>query len=120
MGEGFRLSKFLTELDNRKRSFNPAQLAGLEQRLALLKTFLSPSRLKKPRFSPGRLTIVDLTDPFIDATSACSLFEIVVRLFVRAKVDTGKVLLVDEAHKVCRPYIMTLFQFTKNPSSAVS
>jgi len=42
---------------------------------------------------------VDLTDTFIDATSACSLFEIVVRLFVRAEVNTGKVLLVDEAHK---------------------
>lgn len=109
MGEDFRLSKFQTKLDDRKRSFNPAQLAGLEQRLALLRTFLSTGRLKKPRFSPGHLTIVDLTDPFIDATSACSLFEIVVRLFVRAKVDTGKFLLVDEAHKVCQPYSMTFF-----------
>ena len=107
MGEDFRLSKFQAELENKKRSFNPAQLTGLEQRLALLQTFLASGRLKKPRFSPGHLTIVDLTDPFIDATSACSLFEIVVRLFVRAKVDTGKVLLVDEAHKVCQPYIMT-------------
>ena len=96
---------FLIELDKRKQSFNPAQLAGLKQRLALLKTFLSLGRLTKPRFSPGHLTIIDLTDPFIDATSACSLFQIVVRLFVRAKVDTGKVLLVDEAHKVCQSYL---------------
>jgi len=46
------------------------------------------------------LTIVDLTDPFIDASSACSVFEIVTRLFIRADVGTGKLLVVDEAHKV--------------------
>ena len=84
-------------------------MTGLEQRLALLKTFLSPTRLETPRFQPGHLTIIDLTDPFIDATSACGLFEIAVRLFVRAKVETGKVLLVDEAHKVCQSYIITFY-----------
>lgn len=93
--------RFKEELEILKKGLNPAQLAGLQQRLALLNTFLSSGR-QKPRFSPGCLTIVDLTDTFIDATSACSLFEIIVRLFVRANVSTGKVLLVDEAHKVCR------------------
>jgi hypothetical protein len=53
-----------------------------------------------PRFVPGQITIVDLTDHFIDATSACGIFEVIVRLFVRSKVDCGKVLVVDEAHKV--------------------
>ncbi|KAF8331261.1 hypothetical protein F5887DRAFT_998620 [Amanita rubescens] len=99
LGETFTLDRFKAELEIRKKSFNPAQLAGLEQRMALLKTFLLPWGRQQLRFAPGRLTIVDLTDTFIDATSACSLFEIVVRLFVRAEVNTGKVLLVDEAHK---------------------
>ncbi|KAF8643588.1 hypothetical protein AX14_009533 [Amanita brunnescens Koide BX004] len=99
LGEDFNLIRFQIELDRRKRKFNPAQLAGLEQRLSLLRTFISSTRLTRPRFSAGHLTIIDLTDPFIDATSACSLFDFVLRLFVRAEVETGKVLLVDEAHK---------------------
>lgn len=77
------------------------QLSGLEQRMWLLKSFMKKSyESDTPRFAPGQLTIIDLSDPFIDATSACGLFEIIVRLFVRAEVGTGKVLLVDEAHKV--------------------
>ena len=81
------------------------QLTSLEQRLLLLKSFLEPpqdwnSSTPPKRFSAGQLTIIDLSDPFLDAASACGLFEIIVRLFVRAKVDTGKVLVVDEAHKV--------------------
>ena len=54
----------------------------------------------EPRFLPGRLTIIDLSDTFIDPAAACGLFEIITRLFVRADVGTGKVLVVDEAHKV--------------------
>jgi hypothetical protein len=95
----------MTKLDVEKKSFNPAQLAGLQQRLALLNSFMSkrhPGLKKpKPRFSAGQLTIIDLSDPFIDPSSACSLFEIIIRLFVRSDVGTGKVLVVDEAHKVC-------------------
>lgn len=68
--------------------------------MALLKTFTSTAIRERPRFAAGQLTIVDLTDPFIDPKSACGLFEIVTRLFVRAEVGTGKVLVVDEAHKV--------------------
>jgi hypothetical protein len=98
-----------------KQNFNPAQSTGLEQRLSLLNSFLEPtaqrtsSSKKKTasnsdmRFKEGQLTIVDLSDPFLDTASACSLFEIIVRLFVRADVWTGKVLVVDEAHKVCGP-----------------
>lgn len=63
------------------------------------------------RFAAGQLTIVDLSDPFIDPASACGLFEIVTRLFVRMPMDTGKVLVVDEAHKVryipCRNVFLT-------------
>jgi hypothetical protein len=67
----------------------------------LLDTFLDKYRGPTPvRFAAGRLTIVDLSDIFIDPHSACGLFEIVTRLFVREKLDTGKVLVVDEAHKV--------------------
>ena len=78
----------------------------MEQRTALLEAFLDKrplgeQRAAPVRFAAGQLTIIDLSDPFIDPTSACGLFEIITRLFVRSKVDTGKVLVVDEAHKVC-------------------
>lgn len=54
----------------------------------------------KPRFAQGQVTIIDLSDPFIDPAAACGMFEIIVRIFIRADVQTGKVLVVDEAHKV--------------------
>lgn len=80
---------------------NPAQKNSLEQRLSLLASFVDPVRSRQESlFKPGRLTIIDLSDPFIDPAGACSLFEIVTRLFVRASTGTGKVLVVDEAHKV--------------------
>lgn len=98
----------MTALELKKKTFNPAQLSGLEQRLALLTSFMAGKKTKKlkalterkRRFAPGQLTIVDLSDPFIDPASACGLFEVLTRLFVRAEVNTGKVLVIDEAHKV--------------------
>ncbi|KAF9483949.1 hypothetical protein BDN70DRAFT_873074 [Pholiota conissans] len=107
LGENFTFTDFMKRLDSSKQKFNPAQLAGLEQRLMLLTAFLEPAPAAQgkktikqgSRFSGGHLTIIDLSDPFLDAASACGLFEIIVRLFIRADVGTGKVLVVDEAHK---------------------
>lgn len=107
LGEKYTFKSFMQELENHKRNFNPAQLSGLEQRLSLLMSFMEKGRgsgWQEPRFSPGQITIVDLSDPFIDSASACGLFEIITRLFVRADVGTGKVLVVDEAHKVSEYY----------------
>jgi hypothetical protein len=66
----------------------------------LIQSFIDTGKTRQKRFAAGKLTIIDMSDPFIDAASACGIFEIVTRLFVRAQVDTGKVLVVDEAHKV--------------------
>jgi hypothetical protein len=52
------------------------------------------------KFAAGQITIIDLSDPFMDMTSACGIFEIFVRLYVRSTLESGKVLVVDEAHKV--------------------
>jgi hypothetical protein len=104
----------MTKLEECKKDMNPAQKAGLKQRLELLRTFTQPTakpssshmpRKAMPvkdeeRFAAGRLTIVDLSDPFVDPALAGAIFEICIRLFQRASVDTGKVLVVDEAHKV--------------------
>ncbi|KAJ8595321.1 hypothetical protein M405DRAFT_728350 [Rhizopogon salebrosus TDB-379] len=103
LGEDFTYPEFLRQLEVKKESFNPAQLAGLEQRMALLNSFMNPYINSQTRFAESQLTIIDLSDPFIDPASACGLFEIITRLFVRADVGTGKVLVVDEAHKYLSP-----------------
>ncbi|KAI0363570.1 hypothetical protein BV20DRAFT_1126210 [Pilatotrama ljubarskyi] len=100
LGEKFTYSAFLKKVELAKKDLSPAQISFLDQRMLLLKTFVDTEKDQSmSRFKAGQLTIVDLSDPFIDAGSACALFEIVSRLFVRAEVDTGKVLVVDEAHK---------------------
>ncbi|KAJ3551358.1 hypothetical protein NM688_g4749 [Phlebia brevispora] len=101
LGEDYSYGAFRTKLEVKKRDLQPAQLNGLKQRMELLESFVDKTkkRAAPQRFDAGQLTIVDLSDPFIDSSSACTFFEILVRLFVRAKIGTGKVLVVDEAHK---------------------
>ncbi|KAG8984461.1 hypothetical protein FRB94_004903 [Tulasnella sp. JGI-2019a] len=98
MGDSFNYPTFKFLLEAKKQDFNSGQLAGLKQRMDILEGFLQYEPVT-PRFKAGLVTIVDLTDPFIDSATACSIFEIVTRLFVRAETDTGKVLVLDEAHK---------------------
>lgn len=105
----------MASLEERKKDMNPAQKAGLKQRLELLQTFTRPTTKpiqsnrfrnfieEEGRFDSGMVTIIDLSDPFVDPALAGAIFEICIRLFQRAKVDTGKVLVVDEAHKVLLP-----------------
>lgn len=100
LGEDYTYEKFLEKLEVQCGEFSKIQRAHLDQRMALLKLFTSTEPNSRPRFIPGQLTIVDLSDPFIDPKSACGLFEIVTRIFTRADLGkAGKVLLVDEAHK---------------------
>jgi hypothetical protein len=103
LGENFTYPEFMRQLEVKKESFNNMQLASLEQRMALLTSFMNPDMKPQTRFAESQLTIIDLSDPFIDPASACGLFEIITRLFVRADVGTGKVLVVDEAHKYLSP-----------------
>lgn len=101
MGEEYTYDKFLERLEMQCEEFTKIQRAHLDQRMALLNLFTSTEPHEEPRFIPGQLTIVDLSDPFIDPKSACGLFEIITRIFTRADLGkAGKVLLVDEAHKV--------------------
>lgn len=113
LGDDYTYAAFMSKLEERKQDMNPAQKAGLKQRLELLQTFIRPSKSMRPmtfqnavsnkedtRFAPAMVTIVDLSDPFIDPPLAGAVFEICIRLFQRADVNTGKVLVVDEAHKV--------------------
>ena len=53
------------------------------------------------QFKPGTLTIVDLSCPFVDENAACALFSICLELFLEDRSSTGRILALDEAHKVC-------------------
>lgn len=51
-------------------------------------------------FKPGTLTIVDLSCPFVDENAACALFTICLELFLEDRNSAGRVVALDEAHKV--------------------
>ena len=112
MGDHFTYRSFRSQLKDYEKDFSDTQLGPLKQRLVLLESFIAPDS-QTDRFSEGQLTIIDLSDPFIDPSLAASLFEIVVRLFIRTDLATGKVLLVDEAHKVASPLFAVLLVLTR-------
>ena len=51
-------------------------------------------------FEPGTLTIVDLSCPFVDESSACGLFSICLDLFLENRNTASRIVALDEAHKV--------------------
>lgn len=85
----------------KKEKLNPAQACSFQMRIEMLDSFLNGKNHPDvaSHFKPGRLVIVDLRDPFTNSSLVVALFDIVVGLFVEKKMDTGKVLLLDEAHK---------------------
>lgn len=92
-------------LDFRRRLENSnldgRQVEFLNQRLDLLESFLDlKGKVKEPNFEAGKVTIIDLSCPFVDSNTACVLFNIGLGMFLQSDPSTGKVIVVDEAHKV--------------------
>jgi hypothetical protein len=88
--------------------FARGQDGPMKLRLDLLESFMKRSTGVSPKVvantendflvgSPGSLTIVDLTDPVIDADSACVLFDICLSVFIQ-QTQCGKIVALDEAH----------------------
>lgn len=120
---GFDYTLFKSRL--KEQRFDGGQRGPMSMRLALLENFMdtgdAAQKLSKQFpalaretpsdiFAPhkGTLTIVDLTDPFVDAAGACVLFDICLSLFLEsdagAAVGGGagtlpKIVALDEAHK---------------------
>lgn len=100
-----------------QRGFSKDQKGMLNLRLDLLKSFMDLSKFKGNaqedvlQTNPGCLTIIDLTDPLIDAASACSLFDICLGIFLEGK-QMGRVVALDEAHKVSERFL--LFEMSKS------
>jgi hypothetical protein len=73
----------------------------LNQRLDLLESFLDlDESTTSATFAPGEVTIIDLSCPFVDASTACVLFKIGMGLYLESDSTSGKVIVLDEAHKV--------------------
>jgi len=56
-------------------------------------------------FEPGSLTIIDLSCPFVDESAACAMFNICLALFLEDRTQAGRIVALDEAHKVSQPSV---------------
>jgi hypothetical protein len=92
--------------------FSDKQNGPLRLRLDVLESFMRPNKAAASKNilagEPGTLTIVDLTDPFLDADTACLLFDICLSEFLE-KTPCGKIVALDEAHNVSPPFTHPLF-----------
>ncbi|KAF8651072.1 hypothetical protein AX16_004934 [Volvariella volvacea WC 439] len=96
----FNYATFREKLKEYKLS--PNQKAMLNLRLALLESCLkggNKTNSVSTHFHKGHLTIVDLSSPFMNSSSACGFFDIILGLYLEADVSTGKLVVLDEAHK---------------------
>ena len=110
MGSGLKYRTFIDRVQS-ECNFIGTQKGPMTMRFQLLESFMDTGKLglklntkvKDDLFTtkPGQLTIVDLTDPFIDSSGACVLFDIALALFLDSNKGIGKVVALDEAHKVC-------------------
>ncbi|KAK3075325.1 hypothetical protein LTR53_001458 [Teratosphaeriaceae sp. CCFEE 6253] len=106
-GRGFNYGEFLHLLDEAGLSID--QQRPMRLRLDLLRNFMRcpPSKTdltrKKARklldLQPGTITVVDLSDPFVDYPTVCSLFDICLSVAKEKRPGCGMVVALDEAHK---------------------
>lgn len=113
---GLNYQDFRNKLNSEK--FNEGQKLMLNARLQLLESFMFPRddikwlneddakerrKIAQPgiwSFQPGSLTIVDLSCPFVDESTACSMFNICLAIFLEERGQTSRIVALDEAHKV--------------------
>ncbi|GJE88165.1 hypothetical protein PsYK624_042480 [Phanerochaete sordida] len=101
MEDSFDYTKFREQLS--AQTFSASQKSMLKLRLSLLDSCLkdgNASNRVSTHFKKGHLTIIDLSSPFMDGSSACGFFDLILGLFVEADVKaSGKLVVLDEAHK---------------------
>lgn len=103
---GFDYTDFQKRLD--KVHFTPQQRGPLNIRLDILNSFLDISDAvlsdeeKKImwKFEPGSLTIIDLSCQYVNEADACALFNICLSIFLENREGPGRIVALDEAHKV--------------------
>jgi hypothetical protein len=94
-------------------------------RMALLESFMERSPIWPDRIldnaendflvgKEGEITIVDLTDPVIDADSACVLFDLCLSVFIEQTKTVQKIVVLDEAHNYLSEDSAATKAFTDN------
>lgn len=102
-GGYFDYSDFRDRLN--KLKLDRSQTPFLYQRLDLLDSYLDLAGTgTSDYFIDGGVTILDLSCPFVDQSTACILFRIAIDLFLYAHPSRGKMIVADEAHKVNSSY----------------
>ncbi|KAL2826275.1 hypothetical protein BDW59DRAFT_145336 [Aspergillus cavernicola] len=97
-GGHFDYMDFRRRLDNLR--LDRAQTPFLYQRLDLLDSYLDlQGQVTGDYFVDGGVTILDLSCPFVDQSTACVLFKIAIDLFLYSHPSRGKMIVADEAHK---------------------
>lgn len=110
--ETFNYNEFKRKIEDEE--FVRGQARPLQMRLDVLESFFEPGTViskghKQPQksisdiwqFEKGSLTIVDLSCPFVGPDDACALFNICVSLFLKDRTHAGRMIALDEEHKVC-------------------
>lgn len=103
--ESFMEQKFKTEEGQQEPTF-PDTKAGRQARNKWFAQKAQELSIKQQSadtvwdFKPGTLTIVDLSCPFVDESSACALFSICLDLFLESRSTASRIVALDEAHKV--------------------
>jgi len=101
------------------KDLTQAQITPLTLRLEILESFIAPGiapaegSMKRKKaattgiamgnnWTPKRnaMTIVDLSCPFVNSETACVLFDMCLGIFLEQKMDIGRIVALDEAHKV--------------------
>lgn len=86
-----------------------SQKIPLGLRMDLLQEFIEDQKVRGRKQTkkgnnwepvPGRLTIIDLSCHFLDVSTACTLFDIYLGVFLEQKLSIGRLVALDEAHKV--------------------
>jgi hypothetical protein len=147
-GNGFSVLKFLKAIDAEK--FQPAQKSMLDQRMYILKSFsatATPMMVEKENpkekgdalrqrkvkqgvglpgdcvtVEKGTLTIVDLSGDFMDASTACTMFDICLAVVLKRhqkavkekRISAGLIVTLDEAHKYLDTTIPAAEKFTSS------
>lgn len=97
--ESFDYNEFKRRL--KVSALTKMQRRPLEQRLELLESFLVlEDSAEDCDFGTVGVTIIDLSCPFVDVNMACVLFNIGIGLYMGSNATVGKIIAVDEAHKV--------------------
>lgn len=106
-----RLPEFSAFVEEVKKTCNVKQQEGpLGQRLALLESIIAESDRNRSIVNdsadllivkPGRLIVVDLTDPLLSKEDVNSIFQVLTEQYraIPSNISGGKVLALDEAHK---------------------